>query len=56
MAGVFSIQRFGFVSETTIEELKKIFKNPNTVKGKSFWLNVRETWCKQKYCQNNRGT
>ena len=36
MAGVFSIQRFGLVSETTIEELKK---------------KVRETWCKQKYCK-----
>ena len=33
----------------------KFFKNPNRVKGTSFWLTVRETWCKQKYCQKNRG-
>ena len=32
MAGVFSKQRFGFASETTIEELKFFSKNPNTVK------------------------
>ena len=48
MAGVFSKQRFGFASETTIEELKIFSKNPNTVKSTSFWLNVWESWCKQK--------
>ena len=52
MAGVFSKQRFGFASETTIEELKKFSKNPNTVKSTSFWLNVWETWCKQKNIVN----
>ena len=52
MAGVFSKQRFGFASKTTIEELKKFSKNPNNVKSTSFWLNVRETWCKQKNIVN----
>ena len=52
MAGVFSKQRFGFASETTIEELKNVSKNPNTVKSTSFWLNVWETWCKQKNIVN----
>ena len=52
MAGVFSKRRFGFASETTIEELKHFFKNPNTVKSMSFWLNVWETWCKQKNITN----
>ncbi|XP_068712194.1 uncharacterized protein KIAA1958-like [Montipora foliosa] len=52
MAGVFSKQRFGFASETTIEELKNFSKNPNTVKSTSFWLNVWETWCKQKNIVN----
>ena len=52
MAGVFSKQRFGFASEKTIEELKKISKNPNTVKSASFWLNVWETWCKLKNTVN----
>ena len=52
MAGVFSKQRFGFASETTIEELKNVSKNPNTVNSTSFWLNVWETWCKQKNIVN----
>ena len=52
MAGVFSKQRFGFASETTIEELKIFSKNPNTVKSMSFWLNVWESWCKQKNIVN----
>ena len=52
MAGVFSKQRFGFASQTTIEELKVFSKNPNTVKSTSFWLNVWETWCKQKNIVN----
>ena len=51
MAGVFSKQRFGFASET-IKELKFFSKNPNTVKSTSFWLNVWETWCKQKNIVN----
>ena len=52
MAGVFSKQRFGFASKTTIEELKNFSKNPNTVKSTSFWLNVWETWYKQKNIVN----
>ena len=40
------------MSEKTIEELKKFSKNPNTVKSTSFWLNVWETWCKQKNTVN----
>ena len=52
MAGVFSEQRCGFASETTIEELKNFSKNPNTVKSTSFWLNVWETWCKHKNIVN----
>ena len=52
MAGIFSKQRFGFASEKTIEELKQFSKNPNTVKSTSFWLNVWETWCKQKNIVN----
>ena len=39
MALVFCKQRFDFVRKTTIEKLKKKHsKNPNTVKGMSFWL------------------
>ena len=53
MAGVFSKQLFGFASETTIEELKKFSKNPNTVKSTSFLLNVWETRCKQQNIVNN---
>ena len=35
-----------FVSKTTIEKLKKIFqKNPNTVKSKSFSLNILKMRC-----------
>ena len=52
MAGVFSKQQFGFASETTIDELNFFSKNPNTVKRTSFWLNVWETWCKQKNIVN----
>ena len=52
MARVFSKQRVGFASETTIEELKNFSKNPNIVKSTSFWLNVWETWCKQKNIVN----
>ena len=52
MARVFSKQRVGFAGETTIEELKNFSKNPNIVKSTSFWLNVWETWCKQKNIVN----
>ncbi|CAH3024027.1 unnamed protein product [Porites evermanni] len=52
MAGLFSKQRFGFASETTIEELKNFSKNPNTVKSTSSWRNVWETWCKRKNIVN----
>ena len=52
MAGVFSKQRFGFAGETTIEELKNISKNQNTVKSTSFWLNGWEKWCEQKNIVN----
>ena len=52
MAGVFSKQRFGFASETTIEQLKNFSKNSNTVKSTSFWLNVWKTWCKEKNIVN----
>ena len=52
MARVFSKQRFGFASKTTIEELTNYSKNPNTVKSTSFWLNVWNTWCKQKNSVN----
>ena len=52
MAGVFSKQRFGFASETAIEELKNFSKNQNTVKTTSFLLNVWESWCKQKNIVN----
>ena len=39
MAGVFSKQRFGFASETTIEQPKRYSKNPNTVKSiQSKWF------------------
>ena len=31
---------------------KRFSKNPNTVKSTSFWLNVWETWCKQKNIVN----
>ena len=55
MAGVFRKQRFGLASETTIEELKNFSKNPNTVKSTSSWLNVWETWCKQKKNVNKIG-
>ena len=40
-----SKQRFDFVRETTIEKLKKYSKNPNTVKGTFFWLNVLKMRC-----------
>ena len=52
MAGVFSKQRFGFASETTIEQLKNFSKTSNTVKSTSFWLNVWKTWCKEKNIVN----
>ena len=52
MAWVFIKQRFGFASETTIEELRNFSKNPNTVKSTSFWLKVWESWCKQKNIVN----
>ena len=52
MAGVFSKQRFRFASETTIEQLKNSSKNPNTVRGTSFWLNVWKTQCKEKNIVN----
>lgn len=52
MAGVFSKQRFGFASETTIEQLKNYSKNSNTVRSTSFWLNVWKTWCEEKNIVN----
>ena len=55
MAGVFRKQRFGLASETTIEQLKIFSKNPNTVKSTSSWLNVWETWCKQRNIVNKIG-
>ena len=55
MAGVFRKKQFGLASETTIEELKNFSKNPNTVKSTSSWLNVWETWCKQKKIVNKIG-
>ena len=41
----FSKQRFDFPCKTTIEQLKNILKNPNTVKSTSFWLNVLKMQC-----------
>ena len=55
MAGVFRKKQFGLASETTIEELKNFSKNPNTVKSTSSWLNVWETWCKQRKIVNKIG-
>ena len=52
MAGVLSKQRFGFASETTIEQLRNYSKNPNTVKSTSFWLKVWKTWCGEKNIDN----
>ena len=45
MAMTFSKQRFDFVRKTTIEKLKKYFKNPNTVKSTSFWIKVLKLRC-----------
>ena len=36
---------FNFVSKTTVEKFKKYSKNPNTVKSKSFWVNVLKMRC-----------
>ena len=43
---------FNFVSKTTIEELKKYSKNPNTVKSTSSWLNVFKMRCQEKNTVN----
>ena len=43
---------FNFVSKTTIEELKKYSKNPNTVKSTSFWLNILKMRCQGKSTVN----
>ena len=52
---VFSKQRFGFASETTIEELKIFSKNPNTVKSTSLAECMGDVVQTEKYCQQNRG-
>ena len=54
MTGVFSKQRFGFASETRIEDLIFFPKTQmQYVKSTSYWLNVWVTWCKQKSIVNN---
>ena len=52
MAGVFRKKRFGFASETTIEQIKNHPKDPNTVKTTSCRLNVWKKWCEEKNIVN----
>ena len=55
MAGVFNKQRFGFASETTIEELKNFSKNPNIKEYVFLAECMGDVVQTEKYCQQNRG-
>ena len=56
MAGVFSKQRFGFASETTIEELKIFFQTPKYSKEYVFLAEcMGDVVQTESYCQQNRG-
>ena len=46
MAGVLS--RFSSATATTIQQLKNISINENTVKSTAFWLSVWKKWCLEK--------
>ena len=57
MVAVFRKRRFGFASETTIKELKKFSKNPNSKLKEYVFLaecmgDVVQT---EIYCQQNQG-
>ena len=46
MAGV--LGRFSSATATTIQQLKNISINENTVKSTAFWLSVWKKWCLEK--------
>ena len=56
MAGVFSKQRFGFASETTIEELNFFFQKLKYSKECVFLAEcMGDVVQTEQYCQQNRG-